>query len=66
MRRQSHQVKCKYRAIRVALMGHGLTLRSWAAANGYPASTVYDAARGERHGRTSQRIREQLSALIDA
>ena len=54
-----------YRRIRSQLIHRGLTLRRWAEMRAYPASTVYDAARGTRSGVTAVRIRRELEEYIN-
>lgn len=54
------KVKTKYDSLRATLIGKGTNLRRWAADRGYPATTVYGAARGLRGGIRSVRIRREL------
>lgn len=58
------KVNKKYRELRATLIGRGKSLRLWAVENGYPISTVYDAARGTRAGVESVRIRRKLEEFV--
>ncbi|MEK9753256.1 MAG: hypothetical protein VW338_08610 [Rhodospirillaceae bacterium] len=54
-----------YFLIRAALIANGSSLAQWADAKGYPRMTVYNAARGERRGPFTNRIRKQLLRLAN-
>jgi hypothetical protein len=54
----------QYRKLKASLIHRGYTLRSFAAAHGYSAPTVYMAARGQRHGIISVRIQRHLREFI--
>jgi gp16 family phage-associated protein len=60
------QVNPKYRKIRAALINSGHTVSSWARANGYKPSTVFDAAKGLRHGVIATRIKRKLEEYTNA
>jgi hypothetical protein len=53
-------VNLNYSLLRARMIGHGTTLSRWARKKGYPITTVYGAARGERAGIQATRIRRQL------
>lgn len=59
----SAKVKRNYRDLRARLIEKGTTLSGWAREYGYPLTTVYGAARGERSGVKATHIRKQLEAL---
>lgn len=59
----SAKVNNNYRELRARLIEKGNTLSSWARAHGYPLTTVYGAARGQRSGVKAIRIRKQLEQL---
>jgi gp16 family phage-associated protein len=50
--------------LRAALIEAGFTVSSWARANGYPPTTVFDAAKGTRAGVETMRIRRKLKELV--
>lgn len=52
-----------YRQLKAALLLRGHTLRSWAIAHGYNPNTVYNAARGIRHGKKSAPIARELASF---
>lgn len=52
-----------YRTLKAALLLKGYTLRSWALERGYNPNTVYNAARGIRHGRKSAPIAKELASF---
>lgn len=54
----------EYISLRQALIGRGVSLRQFAAQHGYPASSVYAAARGSRAGVKATTIRRQLQAYL--
>jgi hypothetical protein len=53
-----------YLGMRALLVRSGLSLSRWAQAHGYPASTVYDAARGRRRGPVAREIVRKLEEQI--
>lgn len=55
-----------YDQLRAALIRRGYSLRSWAATAGYPVTTVYGAARGERSGIKAVKIRTELEEFAYA
>jgi len=59
----SQKANKNYVVLRNSLLEQGFTLRSWALKHKLPVTTVYGAARGERHGIKAVRIRKQLEAL---
>jgi len=50
--------------IRGELIKRGYTVSSWARANGYRPSTVFEAIRGNRHGIISTEIRSKLEQIM--
>lgn len=54
----------KYLDLRGRLIARGTNLRRWALGNGHPVTTVYSAARGDRHGPVSVRVRRKLEELL--
>jgi hypothetical protein len=54
----------KYQAIRSALIAKGTNLKRWAEDNEYPVTTVYGAAKGERSGIVSTKIRKRLHDFV--
>lgn len=55
----------QYRALRVALLERGFTLRSFALTHGYSVPTTYMAANGSRSGIITTRIRKHLEKLAN-
>lgn len=49
-----------YTQLRIRLLQHGHSLRSFAILHGYPVGTVYSAARGLRAGKTTLPIKRHL------
>jgi transcriptional regulator with XRE-family HTH domain len=62
----SPSANTNYVRLRKALLDHGLTLRSFAKKYGFKAPTVYNAARGDRHGVVAVRIMRKLMEVTDA
>jgi lambda repressor-like predicted transcriptional regulator len=60
MARPQRNASREYLSLRARLLRRGITLRGFARQNGYRPSTVFNAARGERSGHVTTRIREQL------
>jgi hypothetical protein len=58
--RMTRNVNLNYSMLRARIVSHGTTLSRWARKKGYPATTVYGAAKGERSGIKAVRIRRQL------
>lgn len=54
------KVNRNYQHLRAALIGKGDNLSVWARRRGYPLTTVYLAARGERSGIKATRIKREL------
>ena len=52
----------QYAATRAKLTRVHTSLRKWAMENGFPISTTYAAASGQRHGARARAIR---AALVD-
>jgi hypothetical protein len=52
-----------YETLRARLVERGHTLRAFALEKRYPLQTVYSAAKRQRHGVKSKRIRRELEAL---
>jgi gp16 family phage-associated protein len=64
MTRRAKKASPTYRMLRAALIEAGFTVSSWARANGYPPTTVFDAAKGTRAGVETMRIRRKLKELV--
>ncbi len=60
----SESARSKYQTLRSRLLDRGFTLRKFALKRGYNVQTVYDAARGDRNGIISKRIRKELEGII--
>lgn len=56
----------RYRDLRSRLIARGYTLRSFAITHGYPYPTVYNAARGDRHGVKTLKIAQHLEEVAYA
>lgn len=61
----SEKANRNYRDLRARLIRAGYTLRSFAAAHGYKAPTVYCAARGTRAGLVTTKIRLHLEEIAN-
>ncbi|HYE33526.1 MAG TPA: hypothetical protein VEH27_19045 [Methylomirabilota bacterium] len=59
------KVNQKYQNLRAKLLKRGTNLSRWAASHGYPITTVYGAARGERAGIKATEIRLKLETLAN-
>ena len=55
----------KYQRLKEGLIQRGTNVVRWAAANGYPVTTVYGAARGLRAGIKAVKIRRALEAFLN-
>ena len=64
MKSKSRNKGFTYKSLRAELIHRGFTLRSFALANGYSVPTVYMAARGDRSGIISTKIRNHLEQII--
>ena len=60
LRNMSQKVNIKYRDLRGRMLHQGTNPLRWAKDNGYPQSTVYDAAKGKRSGIKAIKIRKEL------
>lgn len=60
LRSMAKKVNRNYQDLRSSLIKRGTNLRRFALQKGYPVATVYDAARGLRHGIVSMEILRQL------
>lgn len=63
--KSSDNSSSRYQELRWRLLRRGFSLRGWALKQGYPVTTVYSAARGERIGVRSMRIARELEAFIE-
>lgn len=55
-----------YNDLRSALIARGMYLTTWAVKRGYPYTTVVSAAKGERKGVKSSKIRRELEETANA
>ncbi|HTH48665.1 MAG TPA: hypothetical protein VMB21_14225 [Candidatus Limnocylindria bacterium] len=60
----SRKVKLDYEAMKDALKEKGFTLAGWARLHDFKPTTVYDSARGDRHGVKAREIRRKLREAI--
>lgn len=64
MTSSAKNVNPEYMKLRSSLLDAGYTISSWARENGYPVTTVFDAAKGNRSGLISRTIRRKLKLLL--
>lgn len=62
----SRKSSIEYLKLRLAVQHRGTSIRRWALANKIPVGLAYNAARGERGGKTAKRILKKLEAFAYA
>jgi hypothetical protein len=60
-----NKTQAAYAKLRIKLIERGITLHGFAITHGYSIPTVYMAARGQRAGVISTKIRKHLENLIN-
>lgn len=55
-----------YKSIRIGLIEKGTNFWRWAAQKEYPYTTVISAAKGERSGIVSVKIKRELEEFVNA
>lgn len=60
------KVNRNYQQLRARLIHKGTNLSRWAKSHGYPSTTVYLAARGERGGVRAVHIKKELEEYASA